>query len=198
MITYSIIIPVHNAADRIESLLRQVVQQADRYGVEVIAVCDACKDQSAYECMKWGAKTYEVDFGNVGQTRSYGLDKATGEYILWIDDDDRWMHDHVFEMIDWKMKQVRGIDILQYSFYWDTYGVMPAKKDNGTIWANVWSKVWRRDFIGDTRFPSKQQGEDLDFVNMCLSKNPLMEFWENCLYYYDWSRPDSLSKQEGQ
>lgn len=194
---YSIIIPVHNAADRIGSLLQQVVRQVDGHGTEIITVCDACTDNSFGECLKWTPWAYEVDFGNVGQTRSYGLDKACGDYVLWIDDDDRWMHDKVFEMIDWKMQQVKGIDIMQYSFYWDTYGVMPAQKANGTVWANVWSKVWRRDFIGDTRFPNKRQGEDLDFVNMCLSKNPSMEYWENCLYFYDWSRPDSLSKREG-
>lgn len=195
--TYSIIIPVHNAIDRIGALMVDIARQTHPFTVEIIAVCDACSDDSANICETWADKVYEVDFANVGQTRQYGLDKANGDYVLWIDDDDRWMHDKVFEMIDWKMQQVKGIDIMQYSFYWDTYGVMKAKKDNGTVWANVWSKVWRRDFIGDTRFPSKRQGEDLKFVNQCLSKHPTMEYWENCLYFYNWSRPDSLSK-EGQ
>lgn len=193
--TYSIIIPVHNAFNRIGTLLAQIRRQTDGHDVELITVCDSCSDNSAYVCGMYTPNVVEVGYGNAGDTRNKGLDMAKGEYILFMDDDDRWMHDKVFEMIDWKMQQVKGIDIMQYSFYWDTYGVMPAQKANGTVWANVWSKVWRRDFIGDTRFPNKRQGEDLDFVNECLSKSPSMVYWENCLYFYNWSRPDSLSKE---
>ena len=192
---YSIIIPVHNAADRIGSLLEQVTRQTDGHDAEVITICDSCTDASSEICARYTPNVYDVEFGNAGASRNRGMLYAEGEYILFIDDDDRWMHDKVFEMIDWKMQQVKGIDIMQYSFYWDTYGLMPAQKNNGTVWANVWSKVWRREFIGNTLFPSKRQGEDLDFVNECLSKSPSMVYWENCLYFYNWSRPDSLSKE---
>ena len=86
---YSLILPAHDAADRISKTLDSIRAQVYK-DYELIVVCDACSDNTADIARDYGAIVETVDFHNAGPTRSAGLDIATGEWILFTDDDD-WL-----------------------------------------------------------------------------------------------------------
>ncbi len=89
---FSIIIPAHNSAKFIKKALDSVKIQTFK-DYELIVVCDACTDKTAEIARKYTDKVIKVDFTNEGRTRNVGLDAAVGDWILWIDDDDWWMHE---------------------------------------------------------------------------------------------------------
>ena len=55
--------------------------------------------------------------------RSKGLDLATGEWVLFLDDDDWWLDDNVLEIINDVTTRVPSIvDIIQFGFIWKGKG----------------------------------------------------------------------------
>lgn len=192
---FSVIIPVHNAENHIIKALEMIKGQTFR-NYELITVCDACVDKSVDICKEYTNKVFEVKYNNDGLTRSFGIDVAAGEYILFLDDDDWWVHFYVLEEVDSYLKTHGEVDILQFAFYWAGRGAMKAQKSDGTFWPNVWSKAWKRSAIGETRFPNIYSISDLHFTNSMLSKNPSINFLERIMVYYNWLRPGSISANQ--
>ena len=188
---YSIIMPAHNAETRIIRALESV--RAQTYtNYELIVVCDACEDNTAGIARRYGAIVEEVSFRNPGPTRSRGLDVASGEWILFMDDDDWWLHEYVLGQID---GQVDGCELLCFGFIWKGRGYTSPNRPGGIYWPAVWNKCWRRSAIGDTRFPAAYP-DDLLFHNEMMTKLMRIKTFEMPLYYYNYWREGSISYQK--
>jgi len=194
MPTFSIIIPMHNSAEYAKKALDSIKSQSFT-DYELILVCDNCTDGTVELAKQYTDKVFEVNFGNTGLSRSKGLDESTGKYILFMDDDDWWLHEFVLMQINEKMSD--NIDILQFSFIWKDKGYYGMNKlANKYTFSNVWSKCIRREFIGDTRFKNIYYGDDSVFLDELLSKKPRILHWDMPIYYYNWLRKGSQSEIE--
>lgn len=192
---FSIIIPVHNAEDRIKKSLDIIKGQTFK-NYELICVCDACQDESANICRAYTDKVFEVDFGNDGLARSKGLDEAKGEWVLFLDDDDWWLHNKVLERINAHIENNmfgENADVLCFGFVWQGFGIVPPIRENGD-WVNVWSKAWKRATIGETRFPNVHSRSDCEFTKAMYEKNLHIAHISDVFYYYDYLRPNSISE----
>lgn len=191
---FSIIIPAHNAAAYIHKALESVKQQTFT-DYELIVVCDNCSDNTAEIAKQYADKIEIVDYGRDGLARNRGIDLAQGEYILFMDDDDWWMHEYVLTMLDEKLKEILTIDILCFSFIFKHWKYATPTGNKGQHWIAVWNKCWRRKFIGNTRFPGRYSTSDVDFHNELFSKNPSVYDWDVLMYYYNYLRPGSISEK---
>ena len=178
---FSVIIPTHNGHDTIRKCLSSIIGQTfENY--EVIVVCDACEDDTEQIATEYGAKVINVDYHRDGLSRNAGLDVANGEWILFIDDDDWFMHEYVFEMLaDVVGKQ--GEQVLNFSYVQKNKGYREQTKDE--MFMTCWSRCCRRDFIGDTRFTDAPYGSDLQFFTDLMNKKPDIVFWNTPMYYYN-------------
>ena len=191
---FSVIVPAHNAAGFIGKCLDSVRQQTwTKY--ELIVVADACTDNTAQICReKYHAKVIETNFGLDGLARNAGIDAAQGDWILFLDHDDWWLHEYVMQMLadEISRKWVDDIDVIMFGFIW---------KGRNYIWQEhqryvaVWSKCWRRTFIGDTRFPATPYWSDVDFDKQMFAKNPIYDSFNQILYYYNYLAPGSISQR---
>ena len=187
---FSVIVPAHNSAAYIGKLLKSIRDQSFN-DYELIVVCDACTDNTADVAREFGADVYEVDYHRDGLTRNYGLDQARGEWVLFADDDDWFLHEYVFEMLDDVVGRHEE-DILTFSFIWRTQGYT---RNYPRIWIAVWNKCWRRSFIGPTRFDSDPHQSDVAFHFGMMQKGPRMANWDMPMYYYNFLREGSQSKE---
>ena len=189
---FSIIIPIHNGANRIGALLDTIKAQTFT-DYEILAVCDSCEDDSEAIAESYGARVFQTDAHNSAAARNVGLDYAVGDFILFADDDDRWMHRYVLEQIDRELNAMEYIpDVIQCSFVFGDRGVTIT--GNNRIWPNVWSKIWKRSAIGHTRFRlSDFPADDLGFVNQMLAKGITVEFLPLLWYDYNYMRPGSIT-----
>ena len=189
---FSIIIPIHNGGFRIIQLLEDIKAQTFT-DYEILAVCDACEDSSETVAERYGARVFRTDAHNSAAARNVGLNQAVGEFVLFADDDDRWLHPFALEQIDRELSAMKDVpDMIQCSFVFGEKGVTVV--GNQRIWPNVWSKIWKRSAIGSTRFRlSDFPADDLGFVNQMLAKGISVDFLPLLWYSYNWMRPGSIT-----
>ena len=164
---FSVIIPAHNSETFIEKALKSVTDQSYQ-NYELIVVCDACSDHTEDIARLYTDDVYAVDFGNDGLARNFGLDHASGEWVLFLDDDDWWLHEYVLQQLSDRIRETTDSDIIAFAFIWRHRGYTEPRrayywKGGSILWPNVWSKCWRRSFIGETRFPNVKMESDLHF-----------------------------------
>ena len=193
---FSVIIPAYNAEKHIVKGLDSIKAQSFR-DFELIVVCDRCTDNTKAIAESYGAKTIDVDYGRDGLSRNAGLDVAQGEYIIWSDDDDWFLHEFVFEQLDRKLRQENNPDLLCFSFIWK--GVMYASPiaKSGQLYPSVWNKCWSRKFVGNHRFTDVYSISDYYFHNEMMKVPHRQVIWDMPLYYYNYLRKGSISDQMG-
>lgn len=190
---FSIIIPAYNAENHIRKALDSIKSQTFK-DYELIVVCDSCNDRTEEIAKEYGAITDSVGFHQDGYTRNRGIDMATGEWILFMDDDDWWLHEFVLEQLDGKLKEHSDIDVLCFSFIFKGWKYASPKGNNGDHWIATWNKCWRREFVGDSRFSFKHSISDRDFHKSVMRKHPRIYDWDMPMYYYNYLRPGSISE----
>ena len=187
----SIIIPCHNLEGYISPLLSSLkAQELGDYKVELIFVCNSCTDNTEKLIFDAPLDQYSVvitvtNFDTVGPARNAGLDRAKGEYIWFVDGDDWLLSNKAIWTILTTMK-TQDEEIIRFDYE------APNFKAHGHP-SMVWQYAFRRDFIGEARFPSVWSNEDLKFVGQVLCDIKYKPFFlDQKLYFYNYLRPDSL------
>ncbi len=87
---YSIIVPVFNRPDEVDELLESLCQQTHK-DFEVIIVEDGSKNPCKDVCNKYASildlHYYYKDNSGPGQSRNYGAERASGEWLIVLDSD---------------------------------------------------------------------------------------------------------------
>ncbi|WP_428390045.1 glycosyltransferase family 2 protein [Mucisphaera sp.] len=88
--------PCHNAERYVEQALRSAAEQT-LPPHEIIAVNDNSSDGSAEVIRRSGVEVtlLETSFRNAAAARNYGLKRATGDWIAFLDADDYWLPEHL-------------------------------------------------------------------------------------------------------
>ena len=93
MATFSVIVPVYNAAHTIERCVDSIAASGGE-DVQIILIEDCSKDNSREVCQQLAQKyetvlfLYNMRNQGVSHTRNRGLEAATGDYLLFVDSDD--------------------------------------------------------------------------------------------------------------
>lgn len=184
----SIIIPVYNANSNLKKCLNSIVNQTYK-NLEIILVDDGSLDNSFDICNRYAKfdkriKLYGKENTGVSDTRNFGIDKSTGNYIMFVDSDD-WIDEDMCEYLMYlnkkydaeiatckyyindvylynkndEIKVVEGIEIITDYF------------NKSDIMTCVWNKLYRRELVINNKFISfNNNGEDVIFTCKILSK----------------------------
>lgn len=90
---FSIIIPVYNVGNYLRECIESVIKQSG-VSYEIILVDDGSKDESALICDEYAEKydfisVIHKENGGLSDARNSGIVVAIGEYILFVDGDDK-------------------------------------------------------------------------------------------------------------
>lgn len=192
---FSVIIPSHNGSKYIRNALDSCAEQSFR-DFEIIVICDDCTDDTEEIAKSYGARTRNVNFHHEGPTRNVGIDISRGKWILFLDDDDWWLHEFCFRQL-WETicKSNSNTDVVFFDIIWHTQQY--CRQDENHWEKMTGGKCYRREFIGDTRWSDVKYSPDLDFFNRLLMKKPKPNFvfTKVPMYFYNYMRPGSISEK---
>ena len=188
---FSVIVPAHNSERYLGKCLLSVLQQTFT-DYELIVVCDACTDRTERVARDYTDRVIETNFGMDGLARNAGIDAAEGYWLIFMDDDDWFLHEYVFQQLHDAAVDTDA-DMLVFDFIWKGRGYY--RNDGNVVNIAVWSKCWRRSLIGDTRFPAIPFTSDEPFMNEIIAKRPRAVFMRVPMYYYNFMRPGSQTEQ---
>lgn len=117
MVTLSVIIPMYNASKYIDDAIKSILSQQN-ITLELIIIDDGSTDNSVKQLKKYNnniIKIYSKENGGAASARNFGLKKATGKYIMFLDSDDYISNKNICcECIN--IMESQSLDILIFSF----------------------------------------------------------------------------------
>ena len=122
-ILISVIIPVYNRPEQIKKAVDSVLNQSYK-NLEIIVVDDGSTDETpeTLSQFKEEISVYRISNSGVSAARNYGVDKAHGSYVAFLDSDDEWKPKKLEKQLaymlkeNWKISQTEEIWIRNGSF----------------------------------------------------------------------------------
>lgn len=213
---FSIIVPAFNSEDTISFCLESIINQTFK-DYEIIIINDGSNDATESVCCEYTNKHSFIKYyykknGGLSDARNYGIDKANGQYFLFIDSDDiihekfcEILHNmhikynadivstEIFEFnnineidtsapFSYNEIELKGIDILKNYFY-------PQKVN--FIYHGLCMKSYKASLFSDLKFEVGRLHEDLYITYLLLEKSN--EFiYIDAPYYFYFQNPKSI------
>lgn len=198
----SVIVPVHNGQNDIIPCVESIVGQEESKGsheemsLEIILINDGSTDQTGENCRRLQERYPQIqvitlDDKGVSWGRNAGLAKAAGDFITFVDADDRLlpgMLSHLLEVAERTGSDIAGCGFVSWHQE-EEYKRMAAMMQGGETKSKegfgersysgmafiekgilnkdtrCWSKLYRRESLGDVTFQEGLSiGEDMLFL----------------------------------
>ena len=189
MVKISIIMPVYNDENRLEKSIDSFLSQT-LLDMELICINDGSSDGSLdilndFAKMHSNIRVFSQSNQGAGKARNYGMSKAQGEYIGFLDSDDVFIDSRALEklyetaiendadMASGNIKLIDSNDELS-SFTALEYCTEPKTinpEDYGIPWS-FYKSIYKTDFLksNNIEFPDLLRGQDPVFLAEALSK----------------------------
>ncbi|KFC24578.1 glycosyltransferase family 2 protein [Chryseobacterium sp. FH1] len=215
----SIIISVYNLEQYISHCLDSLIgQDFDDY--EIVIVNDGSTDGSEEICKKYLSSTkvkyYSKSNGGASSARNFGLQKAIGDYIIFMDGDDYWDDSNALKALDNKMKEAPDIIIYGCKDRNETTGELIISRGNYDVEklerykkselieelvkenkfpGAAWIICAKRELLisNDVTFKEGIKAEDIDWVYSVLLFSKKIAFLNRTFYIYRKNRKDSAT-----
>lgn len=180
----SVIVPVYNTHKYLERCIRSIMDQSYR-NLDIVLIDDGSQDNSLEICKSFEKedkriRVFHKENGGVSSARNLGIEKAQGEYIVFIDSDDRVERNFIENLL--AKSQENSIVICNF-VYCDENGNITTSHEMledgnlSDLGAFVTSVVVERKIFGSvcrTLFPSKIiKDNNIKFVNCILAEDQL-------------------------
>ena len=219
----SIVVPVYNVEKYLEECINSILLQTYN-NIEILMINDGSTDNSGYICDLYKKKDKRINVFHkknegLGLTRNYGLSKAKGKYVMFVDSDDYILKNAVELLINNLQKNdtvIAGYTKVSDNgkiLYEEKYkkekfinksvknkllprfvGSLPSVKDS--IFTTVCAKLYSMDLIKkyNIKFKSERefQSEDLGFQFEYFRYSKSVCVIERSVYYYRFN-PNSLT-----
>ncbi len=211
----SIIVPVYNCENYLTECLNSIVNQTYK-NLQIILVDDGSKDSSGQICDKFAAndlriKVFHIKNGGPSKARNLGLENSTGKYVYFCDSDDYMQPNMISTLYNHINAQKVNMVMCGYLQHNKKSSDIHTGKNSEIVDINnpaklieyffsptlnlsaLWNKMYKKDAIGNTRFPCDLSwGEDQVFNYKFLTNNNTFYFCKETLYNYN-SKYSSLS-----
>ncbi len=179
----SIIVPVYNVERYLEQCLDSIIKQTYR-SLEILIINDGSTDSSGEIASRYAGLDERIILlekknGGLSDARNYGLDRASGDYIMFVDSDDYIEADMVEYLLDAIEKADAQIAVCGYRLVGENgealsdREIFPREKivcsrdywkvyhEEAYIYGVVaWNKLYQKSVFDRIRFPIGKVHED--------------------------------------
>ena len=197
MIKFSVVIPCYHSEEFIGKAIKSVLDQSfDNY--ELLVMCEQDDEVTIKAVRDCGIEPHIDDYGSSGAARNAGVSLAQGEYILFLDSDDWYLHSECFAMLNQFTRY--AVDVLSFAFIYGKYGYTSTCGNNGAMYPNVWSRAWRKVFLdkNNIRFQDTSRDEDVVFCEKAFGAKPHHTLTDIPFIYYTYPREGSRMSEKEQ
>lgn len=199
----SFIVPIfNNSVEELKRMLNSVQSLGSAIKYEIIIVDDGStkKLSQSYKklALEYKINYFEKDNGGVSSARNYGLRRAKGSYIVFLDADDEFVANN-FSInqigADFTIYDIERNNIEEHKSYilnidnnqnLESKALLPHLLKDG-IFNFVTGKVYSKDFLekNNIKFDINMTvGEDLDFISQVLLAEPSINYISKIGYKY--------------
>lgn len=192
----SVIVPVYNIEEYICECLDSIVKQSYD-NLEIIVIDDGSTDDSLKLCVKYQKKysdkvlVFHNENGGLSAARNYGIKKATGEYITFVDGDDTMEVDAIKEMVKCLKKYNADVATILRSdhplvndkaFSFNRKRTLMYLLNHSCF--EIWGKLYKRNLFENIEFPIGKTHEDLYIIPDIILKTKRNVVLKKGLYNY--------------
>ncbi len=204
----SVIVPVYNVEKYLEKCVKSILDQ-DYTQLEIILVDDGSTDKCGEICDRLAnldarIKVIHKKNGGLSEARNYGIDMATGDYLVFIDSDDFIHKSYISvllqtvlctkaDMAICNFTQVKEDQVIEdQEIVFDKYNVHVYRgtekfdrlySDNlRTVVA--WNKIYARHLFAQLRYPHGKLQEDEFVIHRLLYMADQVAYIDSALYFY--------------
>lgn len=209
----SVIVPVYRVEEYLDRCIQSILSQTYR-NLEIILVDDGSPDDCGKICDRYAGLDHRITVihqnnSGLSGARNVGLEIAHGDYVCFVDSDDE-IDSQMIETMYWAIS-CRNDDLALCGHQQVNENTAPKAFVPGSapirymtsdeLWQEVfsrmnnaaWNKLYRRDLIGNLRFPDGLiHGEDLIFNLKYLIGCESAVLIDAPLYHY-YTRPGSIT-----
>lgn len=200
MADISIIVPIYNAEKYLNKCLDSLINQTKKE-LEFILVNDGSTDNTETIIKTYNderIKYYKNKNQGIGKTRNFGIEKATGKYLMFLDSDDYLSEDACEKLYERTQKE--KLDLVVFDFYRVENNELKKEiiknfkssslKTNPNLLLEInlgpCNKLYKRDLIikNEIKFQEKLKYEDTTFVVETINNAKRIGKLNECLHYY--------------
>ena len=201
---FSVIMAIYNTGRYLDESIGSILNQTIGYiNIQIILVNDGSIDNSEEICLNYQKKYpnniiyKKIENKGVSNARNIGMKLAKGEYINFLDPDDRWdlqafeyilsffkIHKDI-NFVSGRMKFFESRDdyhILDYKFY--KTRTVNLTEEYSCIQSSSSTCFFKSSILSGKKFEENiLSGEDTRFVNLILLTNPIMGLIREAIYF---------------
>ncbi|WP_456277307.1 glycosyltransferase [Bacillus sp. AK128] len=199
----SIIVPVYKVEPYLEKCIESILSQTFR-NFELILINDGSPDNCGNICDGYSKKDSRIKVihkqnGGLSSARNAGLEIAQGDYIGFVDSDD-WIEPEMYELLlnlceENNCEISSCSSIIHYSDKTIVNGGHTKQIYNRNVAMRimlegdlydevVWTKIFKRNVIGDIRFTEGIVYEDTDFTYRVIHNSSSVGCIGKPMYHY--------------
>ena len=204
----SIIVPIYNVENYLRMCLDSIEHQTYS-NIEVLLINDGSPDSSGEICQEYVARDsrfyyFEKENGGLSDARNYGVARAKGKFLTFIDSDDWVEATYIEDMYQAALKNDSEIVISNYAQFdvkenhylihvWDDYyeetyegeeliNKLPLLEPRDYSFVTSWGILFSRSLFDNIRFPKGKLTEDSRTNYKLFAKSSRSTYIHKSLY----------------
>ncbi|GEM05265.1 minor teichoic acid biosynthesis protein GgaB [Halolactibacillus miurensis] len=217
-ILFSIVIPIYNVENYLRETIESVLKQSLVFEkhIELILVNDGSPDDSERICLEYvskfpnNIKYFKKENGGVSSARNFGMEKANGRFINFLDSDDMLEIDTLEKVADFFSKYTSEVDLVCLPIHYfegrqgphmlndkfEKSGVIDVNQTPEFIQLHVSSTFIKKETALKYRFDKRlKYGEDAKYVTSIILEKERYGVLNDVHYNYRIRKSDTSAIQ---
>ena len=208
----SIIVPIYQTERYLPRCIDSILTQSFR-DFELLLIDDGSKDKSGAICERYAhqdsrVRVFHKENGGLSDARNFGLDRAKGDYITFVDSDDYIGRDYLKILMEMAVESDADMTIISFRMVRSEDVVFIESADQRTVYSGseallelvkaelfdsfAWAKLFKSELFYSIRFPVGKTYEDLAIIPYIVGDCHHCAFSTSIQYYY-YQRRDSIT-----